>query len=64
MLPLFARAGLAMVPGRVAAAVRRRRRRGEFPTRRSSLSVETDRERLAAYDRVCGFPLSDTLPPT
>ncbi len=23
-----------------------------------------DRERLAAYDRVCGFSLSDELPPT
>ena len=26
--------------------------------------VEVDRDRLAAYDRVCGFALSDTLPPT
>ncbi len=26
--------------------------------------VEADRERLAAYDRVCGFLLRDTLPPT
>jgi acyl dehydratase len=27
-------------------------------------SVSVERERLAAYDRVCGFSLSDTLPPT
>jgi acyl dehydratase len=26
--------------------------------------VAVDRRRLAAYDRVCGFDLSDTLPPT
>lgn len=26
--------------------------------------VEIDRERLAGYDRVCGFRLRDTLPPT
>ena len=26
--------------------------------------VEIDRDRLAAYDRVCGFPLSDALPAT
>jgi hypothetical protein len=26
--------------------------------------VEIDREHLAAYDRVCGFRLTDTLPPT
>ncbi|HEY3946044.1 MAG TPA: hypothetical protein VGL78_12525, partial [Solirubrobacteraceae bacterium] len=27
-------------------------------------SVSVERERLVAYDRVCGFSLSDTLPPT
>ncbi len=26
--------------------------------------METDRDRLAAYDRVCGFGLTNTLPPT
>jgi acyl dehydratase len=26
--------------------------------------VTVDRERMAAYARVCGFPVSDTLPPT
>jgi acyl dehydratase len=27
-------------------------------------SVSVDRQRLVAYDKVCGFSLSDTLPPT
>ncbi len=31
---------------------------------RSAEGIEIDRERLAAYDRVCGFRLGDTLPPT
>jgi acyl dehydratase len=26
--------------------------------------IEIDRDRLATYDRVCGFPLRDVLPPT
>jgi acyl dehydratase len=64
MLPLFARAGVALVPGAsrlpfVGGAG------GEIPevvlTRED---VAVDRSRLAAYDRVCGFDLSDTLPPT
>ncbi|HEX8977059.1 MAG TPA: MaoC/PaaZ C-terminal domain-containing protein [Solirubrobacteraceae bacterium] len=64
MLPLFARAGLAMVPGAshlpfVGGGG------GGLPDRVLTLSdVETDRERLIAYDRVCGFVLSDVLPPT
>ena len=57
MLPLFARAGLAMVPGAsrlpwVGGGG------GEIPPDALTLSdVETDRDRLAAYDRVCGFRL-------
>jgi acyl dehydratase len=64
MLPLFARAGLAMIPGAsrlpfVGGGG------GELPDRVLTLTdVETDRERLTAYDRVCAFTLSDTLPPT
>jgi acyl dehydratase len=64
MLPLFARAGLAAIPGAgklpwVGGGG------GEVPEQaltRTGLAV--DRDRLAAYDRVCGFDLSDTLPPT
>ena len=38
---------------------------GDVPADALTLSdVAVDRDRLAAYDRVCGFRLSDTLPPT
>jgi acyl dehydratase len=64
MLPLFARAGLAVIPGAgklpwVGGGG------GEVPDQaltRTDVAVEPDR--LAAYDRVCGFDLSDTLPAT
>jgi len=64
MLPLFARASLAVVPGAgklpwVGGGG------GEVPDRaltRADVAVEPDR--LAVYDRVCGFDLSDTLPAT
>jgi len=37
----------------------------ELPERRLALKeVRIDRDHLAAYDRVCGFTLSDALPPT
>ncbi len=63
MLPLFGRAGLAMIPGAsrlpfVGGGGR------EVPERTLSLTVATDRERLATYDRVCGFPVSDAVPLT
>jgi acyl dehydratase len=64
MLGLFGRAGLAMVPGAsrlpfVAGAHR------EIPQLTLALNdVHVDRDRLAAYDRVCGFSLGDTLPAT
>jgi hypothetical protein len=64
MLPMFARAGVAMIPGAsrlpcVGGGG------GEIPDRALTLNdVEVDRDRLAAYDRVCGFRLADTLPPT
>ena len=42
-----------------------RRRRDELPARELRRdAVEVDRRRLAAYDRVCGFRLSDRLPAT
>jgi acyl dehydratase len=64
MLPLFARASLAAVRGAtrlpwVGGGG------GEIPDlvlTRTGVTVDADR--LAVYDRVCGFDLSGTLPPT
>ena len=64
MLPLFARAGLAVLPGAsrlpwIGGGG------GEVPDRAlTRAGVAVDPDRVAAYDRVCGFGLSDTLPPT
>jgi acyl dehydratase len=64
MLPLFARAGLAVIPGAstlpwVGGGG------GDVPDRAlTRADVAVDLDRLAAYDRVCGFDLSGTLPPT
>jgi hypothetical protein len=64
MLPLFVRAGASLIPGAsrlpfVGGGG------GDVPDEALTLSdVAIDRDRLAAYDRVCGFRLSDTLPPT
>ena len=64
MLPLFARASLAVIPGAgrlpwVGGGG------GDVPDRAlTRADVAVDSDRLAAYDRVCGFDLSDTLPPT
>jgi acyl dehydratase len=64
MLPMFARAGAAMVPGAsrlpfVGGGGR------EIPDLTLVLpDVAIDRDRLAAYDRVCAFSLSDELPAT
>jgi acyl dehydratase len=47
------------------AALTSRGRGGELPdTRVARTGVEVDPGELAAYDRVCGFDLSDVLPPT
>jgi acyl dehydratase len=40
------------------------RRPKELPEREPTRTVEVDRGHLAAYDRVCGFRLRDTLPAT
>jgi acyl dehydratase len=64
MLPLFARAGVSLIPGAsrlpfVGGGG------GDVPADVLTLSdVAVDRDRLAAYDRVCGYRLSDRLPPT
>ena len=66
MLPLFARAGAAMIPGASKLPFVGGGARGdEVPETTLVLeAAQVDRERLAAYDRVCGFPLRDQLPAT
>jgi hypothetical protein len=64
MLPLFARASLAVIPGAgklpwVGGGG------GDVPDQAlTRADVAVDPGRLAAYNRVCAFDLSDTLPPT
>jgi acyl dehydratase len=64
MLPMFLRAGAALIPGAprlpfIGGGG------GDVPDTVLTLTdVAVDRDRLAAYDRLCGFDLSDTLPPT
>jgi acyl dehydratase len=64
MTRLFLRAGAALVPG--ASALPFVAGGGkEIPDLELVLTdVEIDRDRLAAYDRVCGFSLRDELPST
>ncbi|MEV4280478.1 MaoC/PaaZ C-terminal domain-containing protein [Actinoplanes xinjiangensis] len=54
----YARAALGLIPGFTRSG-------GTLPdveVRRRGVTV--DRSHLAAYDRICGFRLTDTLPPT
>jgi acyl dehydratase len=67
MLALFARAGAAMIPGAsrlpfVGGSGAGSREVPDLTLVRDG--VEIDRDRLSAYDRVCGFSLRDELPPT
>jgi acyl dehydratase len=66
MLPLFARAGAAMVPGASKLPlVGGGGRAQNVPDTVLSLNeVSVQRSRLASYDRVCGFPLRDQMPCT
>ncbi len=66
MLGLFAKAGAAMIPGVSSLPVIGGKRAADVTGLEplSLQSVTVDRERLIAYDRVCGFSLSDTLPAT
>ncbi|HTU28282.1 MAG TPA: MaoC/PaaZ C-terminal domain-containing protein [Solirubrobacteraceae bacterium] len=64
MARLFARASLAMVPGAAALPFVGG---GAGAIRERALVLadqRVDRDRLAAYDRVCGFGFSDLLPAT
>ncbi len=64
MVPLFARAGAAMIPGAsnlpfIGGGGR------EVPDLTLKLTdASIDRDRLTAYNRVCGFDLRDEVPPT
>jgi|SRR5579884_788177 len=63
-LPMFARAGAALIPGASRLPFLGGGGR-EVPDLTLSLrEVEIDRDRLLAYERVCGFSLSDELPAT
>jgi acyl dehydratase len=65
MLPLFARAGAAMIPGASKLPFVGGGRADDVPELTLKLEhVGIDRDRLAAYNRVCKFPLRDQLPPT
>jgi len=56
---------LAALYRRAALRALTRRSTGSVPERTLVLrGVTVDRGRLAAYDRACGFPLADPLPPT
>lgn len=66
MLGLFARAGAAMIPGASRLPFVGGGGRGDqIPSLTLELKdVAVDGDRLASYDRVCGFSLRETLPPT
>jgi acyl dehydratase len=65
MLPLFARAGASMIPGASKLPFIGGGRADDVPGLTLKLEdVRIDRDRLAAYNRVCKFPLRDQLPPT
>ena len=66
MLPLFARAGAAMIPGASKLSFLGGGDRSEaVPELTLKLEdLQLDRDRLAAYTRVTKFPLRDQLPPT
>jgi MaoC like domain len=66
MLPLFARAGAAMIPGASRLPfVGVGGGGGDVPDLTLQLNdVAIDPDRLTAYNRVCGFDLRDTLPAT
>jgi acyl dehydratase len=65
MAPLFARAGAGMIPGASLLPFVSGGSSSEIPDLTLvRKDVAVDRDRLASYDRVCGFRLSDELPPT
>jgi acyl dehydratase len=64
ILPLYARAAAPMIPG-ASLLPFLPGGGGEIPEIELTLDgLRSDPEAVAAYDRVCGFPLRDHLPPT
>jgi MaoC like domain len=64
ILPLYARAAAPMIPG-ASRLPFLPGGGGEIPEVELTLDgVRSDPEAVAAYGRVCGFPLRDDLPPT
>src|SRR5581483_2170152 len=64
-VPLLARAALQALPGVGALPGIGGRRAADLPDRELVLELAgTDRDRLARYDRVCGFTVRDRLPVT
>jgi acyl dehydratase len=64
MLPLFVRAGAAMIPGASLLPFVGGGGRDVPDTTLRLSGVTIEPGRLAAYNRVCAFDLSDALPPT
>jgi acyl dehydratase len=64
MLPMFVRAGVGAIPGASRLPFISGGGKDLPDTTLVLNDVTTDRDRLARYDRVCGFDVSDTLPPT
>jgi hypothetical protein len=65
MVPLFARAGAAMIPGASHLPFVGGTRQKDVPDLTLRLTdVAIDSDRLAAYSRVCAFTLSNAVPPT
>ena len=64
MLLMFARAGVAMIPGasRLPFVAGGGRDVPDLTLRLTDVAVDPDR--LSAYNRVCGFDLRDTVPVT
>ena len=65
MLGLFARAGAGLIPGASKLPVVGGDRNDDVPDLTLALDeLAIDPDRLSGYNRVCGFALGDTLPPT
>jgi acyl dehydratase len=63
ILPLYARAALPLVPG-LSRLPFVPGGGGEIPDVRLELDLVADPQAVAAYAKVCGFTLRDSLPPT